>query len=375
MEYENDDFINKRINAFRKRKKIKRRYILNKKNLKKKNFGLIIGFFIILLSFLFLFIKIKRKKKLLIEVDVSKSKLEGGGPIQLQKGISKVLPYETKNCEFISSEAINSSYPKKPINYYFNSYPMIRDSVLAELISNKKAKAFLLGPNFVPSNWNRFPNKKYYRDSHFREILLSIKALIVHSNRVRDHLAGRTNTTDLLHKFILLRACTYSMPTDIKSFIERNIDIILYEKYPDSYRGAQGEELFRLFEEKNKTIQKLKSGYYRREHLKNLASKSKFVIYFSFYDTGAIALKEIQNYGVIAFCHQKDFILSRETAYYIPELEDKDIKNAFNKIMKIIDNLTNNNVDSKKIAIMNQNNNKCEKALDDICDGLMKSKS
>ena len=34
-----------------------------------------------------------------------------------------------------------------------------------------------------------------------------------------------------------------------------------------------------------------------------LANNSKFIVYFSFFDTGAIDLKEIQNHGVFTFSH------------------------------------------------------------------------
>ena len=46
---------------------------------------------------------------------------------------------------------------------------------------------------------------------------------------------------------------------------------------------------------------------------------------------------------------------------------------AFNKIMKIIDEISRINPDTQKIAIINQNYTKCERALDDICDGIMKN--
>ena len=42
--------------------------------------------------------------------------------------------------------------------------------------------------------------------------------------------------------------------------------------------------------------------------------------------------------------------------------------------MEIIDNLSDKNVDSKKIAIINKDINKCERELDDICNGLLKDK-
>ena len=41
--------------------------------------------------------------------------------------------------------------------------------------------------------------------------------------------------------------------------------------------------------------------------------------------------------------------------------------------MKIIDEVSRNNPDTQKIADINQNYTKCERALDDICDGIMKN--
>ena len=365
----------KRINLITKRAKIKKKYSYKKFFYEIEIYQIIKSFYIILLLVLLFLIKIFRKKKILVGVDVSKANSYGGGPIQLCRGISRALPYENKDCKFIPLKEINFFNLNKHFNYYYISYPFIKQMHFEKLRENNMVQTLLLGPNYVPVNWKHFPQKKYYREKNFREILLSIKALVVHSQRVRDHLAKKSNTTDLFHKFIFLRACTYSKPNETLSFQERNIDIILYEKYADFNHADQAKDLFNLFKEKNKTIEKLHSGFYRRSHLKNLASKSKFVIYFSFYDTGAIALKEIQNCGVIAFSHQKDLIISNETGYYIPELEDKDIKIAFNKIMEIIDYLSKTNVDSKKIAIINQDTNKCERALDDLCDGLIKNKN
>ena len=122
----------------------------------------------------------------------------------------------------------------------------------------------------------------------------------------------------------------------------------------------------------NKTIAKLERGKYVRTEQSSLAYDSKFVIYFSFYDTGALALKEIQNYGVIAFSHQLDLIFSNQTGFYIPELDNDDIKPAFNKIMKIIDDVSKKNPDTKIIAEINQKYSNCERALDDLCESIAK---
>ena len=95
------------------------------------------------------------------------------------------------------------------------------------------------------------------------------------------------------------------------------------------------------------------------------------LFFFFFFDTWAIALKEIQNYGVITFSLQKDLVVSDETGYYIPELDDNNIEKAFDKIMEIINDKMKKIPNSRKIAKINQGINKCQKALDDICNGIL----
>ena len=102
-----------------------------------------------------------------------------------------------------------------------------------------------------------------------------------------------------------------------------------------------------------------------------LANNSKFIIYFSFYDTGAIGLKEIQNYGVIAFTHQKEFVISNDTSFFVPELADEDnIDSAYKKILNIIENILSSSPNSQQIARKNQEINRCQNALYDICKSL-----
>lgn len=323
------------------------------------------------LYFIFIIISIQ-KNKLLIEVDISKAKFEGGGPVQLQKGISKVLPYQTKKCLFVPVDGIEPTKNKKNVDYFYLSFPCMIEQTYDLWKHYNRTNSLLLGPCFVPNHWSRFPVNIYWKERRFREILQSIKAVVVHSTRVRDYLASRSNNLDLLNKFILLRPCTYLKPRSIKPFNERNIDILFYEKYPDLNRRKQAKKLLKLLNKTDKRIEKLKSGKYVRSQLSSLAYDSKFVIYFSFYDTGALALKEIQNYGVIAFSHQQDLAFSNETSYYIHELTYNDMKPAFKKIMKIIDDVSKKNPDTKRIAKINQEYTDCKRALDDLCEGITK---
>ena len=132
--------------------------------------------------------------------------------------------------------------------------------------------------------------------------------------------------------------------------------------------------MLELFKNSSLKIETLKYGNYSKIIMINLASNSKFIIYFSFFDTGAIGLKEIQNYGVIAFSHQKDLVIDNYTSYYIPKLaDDYDMKTTFIIIIEKIKKIIQINPDSKYIAKKNQEINKCENALDDLCKSLLEN--
>ena len=83
------------------------------------------------------------------------------------------------------------------------------------------------------------------------------------------------------------------------------------------------------------------------------------MIYFSFYDTGAIGLKEIQNYGVFAFTLQKVLTIHKKTSLYIPELENIDnMEPAFNIIMQKMKAISDSNPNTRIIARINQEINR-----------------
>ena len=212
-----------------------------------------------------------------------------------------------------------------------------------------------------------------WKEKRFVEILLSVKGIVIHSNRVRDHLIKCSNTTDYINKYIIMRPCTNFKPNKVTKFNKRKIDIIFFEKYMDSNHFEQGKELISYLNKTNKTIVNIKYGHYQQNLIKSLANNSKFIIYFSFFDTGAIGLKEIQNFGVIAFTHQKDLVIDNETSFYIPELASiNNINIAYEKIINIIENVSRKNPNSKLIAEKNQMINKCENSLNDLCKSLLK---
>jgi len=314
-----------------------------------------------------IYISTKYFHKILIEFDISAINSKYG-PGNFIRAVNQVLPFNWGKCCFISSKHIKKYfYP----DFFLIPRPFLNQRQLIEFIRLKIIDKFILGPIFVPKKWNDFPNKKIWKERKFKDLLNLTKGIAVHSKRVKDYLMEKTNTFKLEHKFIIIRPCTNLKPIKIKSFIERKIDLLFFEKYADLNRMEQGKELLNLFKNTSKNIVTIKYGSYNKKIINELASDSKFIIYFSFFDTGAIGLKEIQNHGVICFTHQKEFVIDNESSFYISELASiNNIKLAFDKIMIIMERISKLNIKSEIIAKKNQNFNRCENSLIDICKSL-----
>ena len=313
----------------------------------------------------------KKKNRITIEVDVSITS-HRGGPSNFIKGIQDILPYNTSKCYFISSENIYPSKGKENSNYYFIPYPKFNESIYNKWIKMEKVNKLILGPIFVPDFWGLFPNKNIWKEKRFSKILRQVKGIAVHSKRVRNYLSIKTNTENLNKKFKIIRPCTNINPKNVKPFIERKIDILFFEKYKDLDYSQQGAQIINLLNNTSKKIEILKYGNYTKEKMEYLANNTKFIIYFSFFDTGAIGLKEIQNYGVFAFSHQRDLIIHENTGFYVPELVNKDDMNqAFKIIIEKIENITNLHPNTLSIAKINQEINKCQNSLNDLCQNIL----
>ena len=308
-----------------------------------------------------------------IEVDISGIQNHRGPGIFL-KGIYDILPYNTGNCNFISSKAIYPSRGKKHSNYYYIPSPQFDELIYNKWVNIKKANKLILGPNFVPNSWEYFPKEIFWQERRFSEILNDVKGIAVHSKRVINHLINRTNikTSCLFKKFKIILPCVNIKPKLINPFTKRKIDILFFEKYEDLDHSQQGTELLNLLNNTSKKIKRLKYGNYTKEEMEYLANNTKFIIYFSFFDTGAIGLKEFQNYGVFTFSHQREFIINKKTGFYVPELaNEKDMNQAFQIIFQIIEVITNIHPNTQLLAKINQEINKCQNALNDLCENIL----
>lgn len=348
-------------------------------SINKKIFFLLFLFFIIIINnynkFFYKNCLVKlnntyKKKEIIIEVEIFRNKT-GGGPTKFIEGIDNILPFNISNCRFIASKTIFPINSLNKSDYFFLPFPRYNESIFNEWIKIRKARKLILGPVFVPIFWRDFPNKYIWNERRFKEIINRIKGIGVHSNRVRNYLAQKSNTLDKIEKYKIIRPCSNLKPKNVKSFKDRKIDILFFEKYKDLNRTQQGYQIIKLFKNSKKKIEQIKYGYYINEQMQKLANDSKFIIYFSFFDTGAIGLKEIQNYGVYAFSHQIDLVIDKDTSFYIPELADEfNMKKAYENIMEKIENISKLNPDTYLIAKKNQDINKCEKSLEDLCKSL-----
>ena len=340
---------------------IKKEYIL---------FFKIALFVFTILLFIFPFI-FKLENKLIIEVDIDASKRGKTGPAIFNKGMREVLPYSNKNCSFIPSSKITLRRTNHKPDYYYISLPSFTEKDYDNWVKTHKINKLIIGPNFVPLRWFKFPSNNW-KEKRFPEILKTIKRYIVHTDRVRNHLMRRSNTTHMIKKFVNMRPCTNLKPKKISTFEERKVDIIFFEKYMDLNRTSQGKQLYNLLKNSKMKVEILTYGFYSPPQMKKLANNSKFLIYYSFYDTGAIGMAEIQNYGVYIFTHQKELILNSNTGFYVPELANQDnMTIAYKIILNKIDLLVKSGIKSEMIAKINQGNYRCQRALDDLCKGII----
>jgi hypothetical protein len=206
-----------------------------------------------------------KKDNFLIEVDISEGLIGKEGPAKFVQGLSEILPYNTGRCRFISSKNIYPINGKNKTDFFFLPVPRLNENIYYKWKKIRKANNLLLGPCFVPMLWNNFPDKKYWVERKFKQILKTIKGIIVHSNRVKNHLARKSFSIKMIKKFKIVRPCTNLKPDIIKPFNNRTIDLIFFEKYADLNRSKQGAHLLELFKNTSIKIESLKYRNYTKK--------------------------------------------------------------------------------------------------------------
>ena len=212
--------------------------------------------------YLFLILNYK-KNNILIKVDISGSKNGNRGPSHFVRGINEILPYITNKCTFIPIKNTFIINKRNSANYFYLPFPKITESFYDNLVNNNKTNKILIGPAFVPIFGNNFPDNNIWKERRFSEILKNVKGIVVHSNRVRDHLVKKSNISqDFMKKFLIARPCTNLKPKIFNSFQNRSNNILFFEKYIDLNRKKQANQLLELFRNSSTKIEKLVYGNY-----------------------------------------------------------------------------------------------------------------
>lgn len=310
--------------------------------------------FIFSLIYLFNIILIKSKKcNLLLIFPCNKRKGPGNFAYYINKSIYDWNKSEfSKYCKITLKKSITLShiinYLSKSSNYiWFQS---------AVYLFNKDInyRNVLYGPNLSPIRYFKFPLNNTH-EMKWIEIINKIKYYIVHHNRISNHLMNRTKSYHQFKKYLIFPCCImYERDSSILKWENRNFDFLIYIKYIDSNHMRDGNTLINSLNSTYKVIV-FYYGYYTTNILIKYAKTSKVVIYFSFYDTGAIALLEMQRMGVFTITLQKEFI-TNENGIYLPELE-YNIQKAISKLNEVI----KRKYDSVYIAEYNRKKGDCKK--------------
>lgn len=293
------------------------------------------------------------------------------------------LPTYHGKCRFLTENAGYEAiaFSDDPYRFFFILNGENLCGILRYFTKNykEKIKNAIFGPYPVPMDWMRFPQNNCI-EKNFTNTIYRMGSYAVHSTRVRDHLVTRANITNYEpHKFAIVRPCTLVAPTTIKPWKDREIDVILFEKYADIDRKQQGLQIYEMLKAANLKVVRVGVNQDRntspesiRQSHYDAASNAKFIIYFSFWDTSALRFHEMQNHGVYSFTVQDDLVDAEgRVGIYVPELAGDDVSEAMNSIIRKMKEISASNPDSEKIARINQERLHCHRALDDLCKHVM----
>lgn len=265
-----------------------------------------------------------------------------GGPYSLSKYIHAAINKWNKHKilskialliykESLELELLKNIFKNKNTYVWFERANFI--SLTKNSSYNGLFKNIIYGPIVTPLNWFNMPRNNTY-EKYWCLIMKKIKAFVTHSNRVKFHIIKSNKCYLYTHKYIILKPCieTDFIKLYTNKYSERYIDFLVYIKYADISR-KKDERILINYLSKIYKIVIVKYGNHTKQSLLYLANNSKFVIYYSFYDTGALSLVEMKLMGIWPISHQEEFI---EQGYgsFIKEL-DTNINDSLSKLNDI----------------------------------------
>lgn len=251
-----------------------------------------------------------------------------------------------------------------------NNYVWFEECNYISLVNNSTYyplfKKILYGPIVTPIKWFHIPKNNTY-EKYWCLVMKRIYAFVTHTYRVKNHIIKNTKCYSYKYKYIVFKPCIeiQSKKLYIKKYSERDIDFLVYIKYADINR-MYDEKILINFLKKRYKINIVKYGNYTKTTLLYLVNKTKFVIYFSFYDTGAMSLIEMRVMGVWPISHQEEFI---EEGYgsVLKDL-DVNINNSLSKLRKIYNIEYNPKILSQNVI----KNHNCVNSLFDVVNYIRK---
>lgn len=319
--------------------------------------------------------------KIRIFILVNEPTLRGvSGPRSLIRSIIASSKTFSGKCVFqrlpIDYTTIINSISDKEYFWIFNGEGFCNNIHLIQRKAPQNSRKIILGPVVAPQKWNLFPSSSICFEKNWSKTIDSIGLYVVHSQRVMNHLVNRSFTNFQLHKYAIMRACTNTFPQNLQTLQKRYWDIIFYEKYMDVDHAKAGKTIFHMLKEHHLKIKRISykglvpnaSGYNASE-IAFLANNSKSIFYFSFWDTGAIALKEIQNFGVYTFTVQQD--LTGLFGTFL-KINFSNPKNEIDFIQQKIRNLSR--IEMNELSSKIQYENSCTRSLEEICNAVHKSR-
>lgn len=218
----------------------------------------------------------------------------------------------------------------------------------------------IYGPIVTPRNWFKSPIKNTY-EVNWCYIMKKIKAYILHSYRVKNHIIKFSKCYSYLNKYLILKPCIEinSNKLYITAYNQRKLDILLYIKYADKIKKTEERYLIEYLKARY-TIKIIYYGHHSKEELLIAANYSKFVIYFSFYDTGALSLLEMKLMGAWPISHQEEFIETGFGSYV------KDLDTNISNFIIILPYILNISCDPYKLSQHVINNLNCVLSLQNI---------
>lgn len=176
---------------------------------------------------------------------------------------------------------------------------------------------------------------------------------------MKNHIIKNTKCDSYKNKYII---CKPFVDKDN----ERSIDFLLYIKYADK-KLKQDELILINYLQKKYKIEIIKYGSHTKQSLLDIASKTKYIIYYSFFDTGVLSLIEMKIMGAWHISHLEEFI---ENGYgsYIKEL-DKNITSSLNKLNDIYKMIYNPELLSQNVV----NSLNCVNSLSNLVNIIINS--